>query len=97
MDTDHDAYGPAGTGNLIGAPGLAVAFAFTGMLDAPFGETAAKIAVAKTSPSPLAMLANAALCHALVCLAVWLTFSARDTTGKFLQFCGRFPSLCCRG
>jgi formate/nitrite transporter len=71
-------------GNLIGAVGLAVAFSQSGLLSAPFGETAAKVALVKVSLSPWAMLVKGALCNALVCLAVWLTFSARDTTGKIL-------------
>lgn len=71
-------------GNAVGALGLAAAFAFTGLLQAPFGELAAKVAVSKTSLAPLVLLSKGALCNALVCLAVWLTFSARDTTGKIL-------------
>lgn len=73
-------------GNLIGALGLVAAFWFTGLLapDVPFGATAIRVATAKTSLSPLEMLSKGALCNALVCLAVWLTFSARDTTGKIL-------------
>jgi formate/nitrite transporter len=71
-------------GNLIGAVGLAVAFSQSGLLSAPFGETAAKVALGKVALSPWAMLVKGALCNALVCLAVWLTFSARDTTGKIL-------------
>ena len=77
-------WGTVYLGNLIGAVGLAVAFSQTGLLDAPFGETASKAALAKVSLSPMAMLVKGALCNALVCLAVWLTFSARDTTGKIL-------------
>ncbi len=71
-------------GNLIGACGLVVVFAFTGLLDAAFGATAIKVAVAKTSLNQLEMLTKGALGNALVCLAVWLTFSSRDTTGKIL-------------
>ena len=71
-------------GNLIGAVGLAMAFALTGLLDGPLGDTAAKIALAKATGSALPWLVKGALCNALVCLAVWLTFSARDTTGKIL-------------
>lgn len=77
-------WGTVYLGNLVGAVGLAVAFAFTGMLEAPFGETAVKIATAKLALPPLAAFAKGALCNALVCLAVWLTFSSRDTTGKIL-------------
>ncbi len=71
-------------GNLVGAVALAVAFWLTGLLQAPFGATAAKIAMAKISMTPMVYLAKGALCNALVCLAVWLTFSSRDTTGKIL-------------
>lgn len=71
-------------GNALGAAGLAAAFAFTGLLDAPFGETAVKVATAKAALPVSVMLAKGMLCNALVCLAVWLTFSARDTTGKIL-------------
>lgn len=72
-------------GNLIGALTMAAAFGLTGLLDGPMGETAAKIATAKAAGSALPWLVKGALCNALVCLAVWLTFSARDTTGKILS------------
>lgn len=75
-------WGVVYVGNAIGALGLAAAFWASGMLALPFGETAVKVALAKTALTPLALLAKGALCNALVCLAVWLTFSARDTTGK---------------
>ncbi|EEW25887.1 formate/nitrite transporter family protein [Rhodobacter ferrooxidans] len=73
-------------GNLIGALGLAAAFWATGLLapEVPFAATAARVASAKAALSPVEMLARGALCNALVCLAVWLTFSARDTAGKIL-------------
>lgn len=71
-------------GNLLGALALAGVFALTGLLQMPFGATAAKIATAKIAMTPVACLAKGALCNALVCLAVWLTFSSRDTTGKIL-------------
>lgn len=72
-------------GNFLGASGLALAFWLSGMATGTgFGATAAKVAEAKVALSPLAMLVRGALCNALVCLAVWLTFSARDTTGKIL-------------
>ena len=77
-------WGTVYLGNLVGAVGLALVFALTGLLQAPFGETAAKVAMAKVSMTPVVYLAKGALCNALVCLAVWLTFSSRDTTGKIL-------------
>ena len=77
-------WGTVYLGNFLGAVGLVVAFALTGLLQAPFGETAVKVALAKVSMSPVIYLAKGALCNALVCLAVWLSFSARDTTGRIL-------------
>jgi formate/nitrite transporter len=71
-------------GNLIGAAGLAVAFGLTGLLDGPMGATAAKIATAKSTLGPVEAFMRGALCNALVCLAVWLTFAARTAAGKIL-------------
>jgi formate/nitrite transporter len=48
------------------------------------GRNAAKIAEAKLALSPPAAFARAILCNALVCLAVWLTFAAREVSGKIL-------------
>jgi formate/nitrite transporter len=71
-------------GNLVGAVGLAVVFGFSGLLDGPMGETAQLIGQAKAALPPLEAFVRGALCNALVCLAVWLTFAARDATGKIL-------------
>lgn len=69
-------------GNLVGAVGLAIAFGLTGLLDGPMGTVAATIAEAKATLSPLHAFVRGALCNALVCLAVWLTFAARTVVGK---------------
>lgn len=71
-------------GNLIGAVATALAFGLAGLGDAPMGRTGAALALAKIGGDPVIWLAKGALCNALVCLAVWLSFSARDTTGKIL-------------
>jgi formate/nitrite transporter len=71
-------------GNLIGAAGLAVAFGLSGLLDGPMGETAARAATAKAALDPLEAIVRGALCNALVCLAVWLSFAARTATDKIL-------------
>lgn len=71
-------------GNAAGAAGLALAFGFSGLLDTAMGETAARIADGKAALDPLAAFLRGALCNALVCLAVWLTFAARSVTGKIL-------------
>lgn len=72
-------------GNLIGAGGLAIAFYFSGLLDSNMGTMAVKFAEAKAALPMFEAFVRGALCNALVCLAVWLTFSARTVTGKILS------------
>jgi formate/nitrite transporter len=71
-------------GNLIGAVGLALAFGLSGLLDGPMGEVAAKAAATKAALPPVEAFVRGALCNALVCLAVWLSFAARTATDKIL-------------
>lgn len=71
-------------GNLLGAVGLALAFGFTGLLDGPMGAVARAIPEAKVNLSAIEALVRGALCNALVCLAIWLTFAARSAAGKIL-------------
>lgn len=71
-------------GNLVGAVGLALAFGLSGLLDGPMGAVAAKAATAKAALGPLEAFVRGALCNALVCLAVWLSFAARTATDKIL-------------
>lgn len=71
-------------GNLAGAVGLAVAFGLSGLLDGPMGEPLARAAVAKAGLDPVEAFMRGALCNALVCLAVWLSFAARTATDKIL-------------
>jgi formate/nitrite transporter len=71
-------------GNLIGAAGLAVAFGMTGLLDGPIGNTAAQIPAAKAGLLPVEAFMRGALCNALVCLAIWLSFAARTAEGKIM-------------
>ncbi|MEX0301480.1 MAG: formate/nitrite transporter family protein [Leisingera sp.] len=71
-------------GNLAGAAGLAAAFALTGLLQGPMGATAAGIAETKAGLGPVEAFVRGALCNALVCLAVWLSFAARTAAGKIL-------------
>ena len=71
-------------GNFVGAVGLAVAFGSTGLLDGPMGVVAAKIPIAKASLPPFEAFMRGALCNALVCLAIWLSFAARTVAGKIL-------------
>ncbi|NWG07275.1 MAG: formate/nitrite transporter family protein [Chloroflexi bacterium] len=72
-------------GNFVGSIGTALLvlwskqYTFGG---GTVGETALKIAAGKASLDFFQALALGVLCNALVCLAVWLTFSARSTTDK---------------
>jgi formate/nitrite transporter len=73
--------------NFAGALVLAAAVVAAGTLDlagGKVGETAAGVASAKLALSPWTAFARAVLCNALVCLAIWLTFAARDAAGKIL-------------
>lgn len=75
-------------GNFVGALGTAVLvlisrqYAFAG---SSVGQTALRIAEVKCSLDFLSAVALGILCNVLVCLAVWLCFSARSTTDKILS------------
>ncbi len=71
-------------GNLAGSLLIAALVSQTGLLQGPFGETAAKIASSKLALGPLEVFARAIVCNALVCLAIWLSFAATDVAGKIL-------------
>lgn len=75
-------WGVVFAGNTLGAVATAVLVLMTGLLEAQFGATARGIAEAKLALTPIEALARGILCNALVCLAVWLTFSARTAGGK---------------
>jgi formate transporter len=72
-------------GNFVGSIGTALLvlwskqYTFGG---GAVGETALKIAASKASLDFFQAMALGVLCNALVCLAVWLTFSARSTMDK---------------
>jgi len=71
--------------NLIGSLIMAALFVAAGSLDmagGAVGETAAKIATGKLALPFDQAFVRGALCNALVCLAVWLTFAARSVIGK---------------
>jgi formate/nitrite transporter len=53
--------------------------------DHEVGATALRIALAKCKLAPVQAFFLGVLCNALVCLAVWLCFSARSTTDKILS------------
>lgn len=75
-------------GNFVGAIGTAILMFFTRQYTFganSVGITAFKIAVSKTSLDFWQALALGVLCNALVCLAVWLTYSARSTIDKIVS------------
>ncbi|MCC6499925.1 MAG: formate/nitrite transporter family protein [Anaerolineales bacterium] len=74
-------------GNFVGALGTVVLMFFTRQYTfsaGAVGVAALKIGVAKSDLAFAQALALGILCNGLVCLAVWLTFSARTTADKVL-------------
>jgi formate/nitrite transporter len=74
-------------GNFAGAIGTAALMFFTRQHtfgSNAIGIAALKTAVAKCDLTFVQALALGILCNALVCLAVWLTFSARSTIDKIV-------------
>jgi formate transporter len=74
-------------GNLVGALGT-VAIVYAGAQyefgDGSVGSAALTIAQTKSSLGWGQALALGVMCNALVCLAIWLTYSARSVTDKIL-------------
>lgn len=74
-------------GNFVGAIATAGLVYFSGQADfgsGAVGETAVKIAAAKTQRGWVEAVTLGVLCNALVCLAVWLSFSARSSADRVL-------------
>jgi formate/nitrite transporter len=72
-------------GNFVGAVGTALLMFFSRQYtfgSNTVGIAALKIGVAKCDLTFIQALALGILCNALVCLAVWLTYSARSTIDK---------------
>jgi formate transporter len=74
-------------GNFVGAIATAVLVYLSGQYElggGAVGEQALAIAVGKTDLEFGRAILLGALCNALVCLAVWLAYSARSTTDRVL-------------
>jgi formate transporter len=74
-------------GNFVGSIGTVILMFFSRQYTFganSVGITALKIGVAKTEFTFVQAIALGILCNALVCLAVWLTYSARSTLDKIL-------------
>lgn len=72
-------------GNFIGAIGTVILMFFTKQYTFggnSVGVTALRIGVAKSDLDFLQAVALGILCNGLVCMAIWLTFSARSTLDK---------------
>lgn len=72
-------------GNFVGALATAQFVVWSGLLDAADGAVGAnahRIASAKGALALDEAFVRGILCNVLVCLAVWLSFAARDVTGK---------------
>lgn len=72
-------------GNLVGALATAVLIVVAGQYQfgaGSVGSTALDVAAGKVALDPLRAFTLAILCNGLVCLAVWLTYSARTTIDK---------------
>jgi len=73
------------TGNFVGSMGTALLVFLSKQYisgGGVVGETALKIANSKTSMDFFQAMFLGILCNVLVCLAVWMTFSARSTVDK---------------
>ncbi len=74
-------------GNFVGAIGTAVLIVLAGQYafgGASVGAVALSTAATKVGYGPLQAFVLGILCNGLVCLAVWLTYSARTTTDRIL-------------
>lgn len=74
-------------GNAAGAIGLAVLVVWSGTLDGSggaIGRRAVEIGAAKTSLDVGEAIASGVVANVLVCLAVWMTLSARSVTDRVL-------------
>ncbi|MFO3797432.1 MAG: formate/nitrite transporter family protein, partial [Anaerolineales bacterium] len=74
-------------GNFVGAFGTAVLNFLTGqylLAKGAVGITALNIAIPKTQLGFFQALVLGILCNALVCMAVWMTYSARSVVDKVI-------------
>ena len=78
-------WGVVYVGNFIGSVGTAFLMYFSGQYEfggGAVGGSALSIASAKVNLGFVNALALGILCNALVCLAIWMSFSARSTIDK---------------
>ncbi len=85
-------------GNLLGGMTVAGLVSLSGVFDwtsGLYGAVILKTAVGKVGISWVAAIASGILCNWLVCATVWMTYGAKDVTGKLLcGFFGIFLFVC---
>ena len=87
-------------GNFAGALGAAAIVYLSGILSLEaggFAETARAVANAKLELPIEQAFIRGVLCNALVCLAVWLCYAARDVAGKILAIMGPITAFVALG
>ncbi|MGL6108118.1 formate/nitrite transporter family protein [Romboutsia sp.] len=86
------------TGNLIGAVLVAWLVSLSGVFDwsnGLYGGVIVKNAIGKLGFTWTAAIASGILCNWIVCATVWMTYAAKDVTGKLLAgFFGIFLFVC---
>ncbi len=86
------------TGNLLGAITVAWLVSLSGVFDwssGLYGGVIVKTAVGKLGFTWVAAIASGILCNWIVCATVWMTYAAKDVTGKVLTgFFGIFLFVC---
>lgn len=74
-------------GNLVGSIFISLLIFYSGHLEYTSGLLGAytiKVGVVKTNLSFLNLFTSGILCNILVCLAVWMSYAAKDISGKVL-------------
>lgn len=71
--------------NFAGAAFFAALIYHSGVLSPLSAASAVSLAAAKSSLPVKDMLVRGVLCNWFVCLAVWVSFGAQDTAGKFVS------------
>lgn len=75
-------------GNLAGSVAVALLLAGAGGLEGGVGDAARSVAADKLAKSPMAVFCSGILANALVCLAVWMSMSAKMLPAKILAIIG---------
>jgi formate transporter len=87
-------------GNFVGATATAALVFLSGqylMANGAVGATALKLAATKVELPFLRALLLGVLCNALVCLAVWLSYSARSTVDRVVAVVGPVTAFVAAG